>query len=156
MATDSVYNGRAGGQDVVTLRLAKPADIGALMDLDPVSVTDTRRAPFIGQATRSRACHVMESDGRLIGYGVLTHNFYQYGFVELLYVHPDFRRKHLATRLMRHFEGLCATEKLFTSTNKSNIPAQQLFTALGYERSGVIENLDEGDPELVYVKRLTR
>jgi hypothetical protein len=29
---------------------------------------------------------------------------------------------------------------------------QALFAKLGYELSGVIYNLDEGDPELVYIK----
>jgi hypothetical protein len=31
---------------------------------------------------------------------------------------------------------------------------QRLLLQAGFEPSGVIENLDEGDPELVYVKRL--
>jgi hypothetical protein len=29
---------------------------------------------------------------------------------------------------------------------------RQLLTQVGYEPSGTIENLDPGDPELVYVK----
>ena len=40
--------------------------------------------------------------------------------------------------------------KLFTSTNQSNTPMQALLALLGYVRSGVIDNLDPGDPELVY------
>ena len=31
---------------------------------------------------------------------------------------------------------------------------QRLLATLEFERSGVIENLDEGDPEWVYIKRL--
>jgi len=139
---------------MVTIRIANPSDIETLVSLDPLSRTNKRRIPFINQAVNSGTCHLLESNGRIVGYGVLSYAFYQYGFVELLYVHSDFRRKNLATRLMNHFEAICTTEKLFTSTNKSNIPMQRLLESIGYQPSGVIENLDENDPELVYIKRL--
>jgi hypothetical protein len=32
---------------------------------------------------------------------------------------------------------------------------QSLLPRLGYVRSGIVENLDDDDPELVYVKFLT-
>jgi hypothetical protein len=35
----------------------------------------------------------------------------------------------------------------------SNTIMQELFEKLGYIRSGYIENLDEGDPEIIYFKR---
>lgn len=44
--------------------------------------------------------------------------------------------------------------KLFTSTNLSNLPMQSLLSKSGYELSGVIHNLDVGDPEIVYYKRV--
>jgi hypothetical protein len=31
---------------------------------------------------------------------------------------------------------------------------RSLLTKLGFEPSGIIENLDDGDPELVFFKRL--
>lgn len=74
----------------------------------------------------------------------------------MLYVHPEHRRCGVGTALMRYLESVCQTAKLFTSTNLSNLPMQSLLARLGYELSGVIHNLDEGDPELVYVKRLKR
>ena len=55
---------------------------------------------------------------------------------------------------MRYIESACPGEKLFTSTNESNAPMQRLCEKLEYVRSGRIENLDEGDPEIVYFKRL--
>jgi hypothetical protein len=41
---------------------------------------------------------------------------------------------------------------LFTSTNQSNLHMQHVLEGLRYEPSGIIRNLDLGDPELVYVK----
>ncbi len=47
--------------------------------------------------------------------------------------------------LMQHVESICPTDKLFTSTNQSNISMQELCRSSGYVASGVVENLDEGD-----------
>lgn len=55
---------------------------------------------------------------------------------------------------MQALERRCATPKLFTSTNVSNLPMQALLRKLGYHESGIIFNLDPGDPELVYWKVL--
>ena len=98
-------------------------------------------------------CHVAVDGGEVVGYAVLSHTFYGNGFVEMLYVHPDRRRRGAGAALLLHVESLCRTPKLFTSTNLSNLPMQSLLNRAGYAVSGVIHNLDEGDPEVVYFKR---
>jgi ribosomal protein S18 acetylase RimI-like enzyme len=98
-------------------------------------------------------CLIARVDGGVAGYALLTQSFYGYGFIELLIVHPDYRRRGVATALIRACEASSPTEKLFTSTNQSNVPMQRLCETLGFVRSGMIENLDEGDPEIVYFKR---
>lgn len=70
-------------------------------------------------------------------------------------VDPDYRRRGVGTALVRYVESSVSSRKLFTSTNKSNLPMQKLCESLGYQRSGIVENLDEGDPEIIYFKRLT-
>jgi GNAT superfamily N-acetyltransferase len=72
----------------------------------------------------------------------------------MLYVHSDYRRHGTGVALLQHMESLCGTPKLFASTNLSNLPMQSLLAKLGYVLSRVIHNLDEGDPEVVYFKRL--
>ena len=72
----------------------------------------------------------------------------------MLYIHQDYRRNGVGAALMKHMESECRTEKLFTSTNQSNIPMQRLLAKLEYKPSGKVENLDEGDPELIYFKKL--
>lgn len=57
-------------------------------------------------------------------------------------------------KLLDHIESTCARDKLFTSTNTSNVSMQPLLEKKGFEKSGVIHNLDEVDPEIVYFKRL--
>lgn len=98
-------------------------------------------------------CYVVVAT-QVLGYGVLEYTFFENGFVSMVYVHPNSRQRGVGIGLMRYLEATCQTPKLFTSTNLSNLPMQSLLAKLGYRLSGVIHDLDEGDPELVYVKYL--
>jgi ribosomal protein S18 acetylase RimI-like enzyme len=141
---------------MISIRMAVSSDAETIINLDPLSRIDPRRTPFIIRSINSTQCYVIECTDEVVGYGVLEYSLYDCGFVAMLYIHPEYRRKGLASELMKYFEALCKTEKLFTSTNESNTPMQALLARIGYRRSGVIENLDERDPELVYFKRLNR
>lgn len=139
---------------MISTRPAAGGDLEALCSLDLVARRESGRREFIKKSVASGTCHVAVAGGEVIGYGVLSYNFYGHGFVEMLYVHPDRRRGGAGAALLREMERLCRTAKLFTSTNLSNLPMQALLNKAGYAPSGVIHNLDEGDPEVVYLKRL--
>jgi len=141
-------------QIMITIRPAAEADVETLRSFDLVALRDDARREFIARSVAAGTCHVAEADGDVIGYGVLSHAFYGHGFVEMLYVHPGRRRRGAGAALLLHMESLCRSPKLFTSTNLSNLPMQSLLNKAGYALSGVIHNLDEADPELVYFKRL--
>jgi len=96
---------------------------------------------------------VAELDGELVGYAA-QRGFFGYDFLELLAVRPDKRRKGIATALIRAVEARSSSGKLFTSTNRSNTPMRRLCLRLGFHPSGLVENLDDDDPELVYYKRV--
>ncbi len=139
---------------MIAIRLAVEADVAALCSLDLVARREAGRREFIRREVASGRCFVAVGDGTVVGYGVLSYTFYDNGCIEMLYVHPGHRRCGAGAALVRHLESLCETPKLFTSTNLSNLPMQSLLAKLGYVLSGVIHNLDEGDPEVVYFKRL--
>ena len=136
------------------IRPAAGGDVEALCSLDVVARRDGARREFIERCVAGGDCHVAAAGGEVIGYAVLTYTFYGQGFVEMLYVHPGRRRRGAGAALLLHMESLCRTPKLFTSTNLSNLPMQSLLNRAGYALSGVIHNLDEGDPEIVYFKRI--
>jgi len=139
-----------------SIRPALSIDIDALSAIDRQAQTDRHRREFITRSVAQGACSVLVSaNGRTAGYGVLDYAFYENGFVSMIYVDPAHRRQGAGLLLLRHLEGLCQTRKLFTSTNLSNRPMQALLAKAGYRLSGVIHDLDEGDPELVYVKYLS-
>ena len=137
------------------IRQGASADIPATVHLDHVARADERRRAFIARVIEAGECYLaMASEGLIAGYAALDYTFYDQGFVSMLYVREEHRRMGAGTLLMVHLEGLCATPKIFTSTNLSNIPMQRLLSKLAYNLCGVIDHLDEGDPELVYVKFL--
>ena len=136
------------------IRTAVKPDAESITNFDLVAKSDSSRREFISQSIDSGLCYVFECENRIIAYGVLEYSFYGNGFIAMLYVHPQFRRRGFGIELIKHVEKMCQTEKLFTSTNQSNKPMQALLSRMEYKPSGVIENLDEDDPELVYFKRL--
>ena len=139
-----------------SIRLAEAADVNPLIALHRAPRHDSDRAPFIRRSIAGRSCYVAVDEGLPVGYAVLEYSFYENGFVAVLYVHSTYRRRGVGEALMRHLETVCRTPKLFTSTNQSNTVMQSLLAKLDYVPSGVIHNLDEGDAELVYFKRLKR
>ena len=141
---------------MIEIRLAETKDIAAICSFDQLAEGDENRRTFIENSVRSGVAYVAILDSGIVGYVVLEYTFYAQGFIAMLYVHSDHRRKGIASALVRHVESICKTDKLFTSTNESNLPMQALMVKLGYVPSGVISNLDEGDPELVYFKRITK
>lgn len=80
----------------------------------------------------------------------MTNHFFGQAFIELLMVGARFRRSGLGLALVASFQESCRGRKLFTSTNLSNHPMQSLLLKAGFRPSGYIDNLDEGDPELVF------
>lgn len=139
---------------MILIRSANESDVEALCSLDLIARCENDRREFIRSAVVSGACFVAVAEEVVIGYGVLNYTFYSNGNIDMLYVHSGHRRRGAGQALLQHMESLCRTSKLFTSTNLSNLPMQALLVKLGYVVSGVIHNLDEGDPEIVYFKRL--
>ncbi|MBE7382363.1 MAG: GNAT family N-acetyltransferase [Leptolyngbya sp. SIO1E4] len=136
------------------LRIAAKTDADAIIAFDHVAASDPARVQLIHNQIKSGACYIAVIDANVVAYAVLNYKFYDNGWIEMLYVHPRFRRQGIGSALIRHLINECCTPKLFTSTNQSNVPMQRLLATLGFARSGFIENLDEGDPEWVYFKRL--
>ena len=131
----------------VCIRDATPADLDALLACDPLAM---QRLQWLHHALDSGSVFLAQVVSQVVGFAVLEHTFFGHGFVSLVAVAPDQRRRGGATSLLRAARTRCRTHKLFTSTNQSNLAAQALFDRVGFAPSGSIFNLDPGDPEVVY------
>lgn len=137
------------------VRLARQADLDALFDLDVIAQREESRREFIAHAVACGQCWVaMDADDTalLVGYGVLDNSFFGQEFIPLIVVRDSARRRGVGAALLSGLEFRALGAKLFTSTNASNLPMQALLEKCGFIGSGQVENLDEGDPELVFVK----
>jgi GNAT superfamily N-acetyltransferase len=136
------------------IRDADQADLGKVRDLDGLVQTARDRSKRLAEAEAEGRLVVAERGNQLVGYAIHGRLF-DFDFLEMLVVHPSFRRQGIETALVEAIEARSRTGKLFTSTNRSNVAMQRLCEELGFEPSGVVDNLDEGDPELFYLKRVS-
>ena len=136
------------------VRKAHTGDIGGIVATDHVAGVDVERLQFIRKSLESASVYVATIEEEIVGYCVFDHSFFSRGFISLLIVHPEHRRKGIGSELVRHVEHLCESERLFTSTNQSNKPMQSLLRKMGYKRSGVVDDLDPGDPEVFFSKKV--
>jgi ribosomal protein S18 acetylase RimI-like enzyme len=136
------------------VRPAGPSDVAALWDLDPVAREDDDRRHFIRDRVAAGEAWIAVRPDAVLGYVVLEHGFFGRGFIAMLIVDVAARRGGVGSALVRHVEGHCRSARIFTSTNASNRPMQALLAVLGYTLSGIVHDLDPGDPELIYSRWL--
>ena len=138
--------------DKIITRAAQAGDVDAMLACDAYAQAHASRGEAVRAAVGQGHCQVAIRAGQVAGYVLTYDDFFDYGFVSLVVVSPAHQRRGVGVRLLAAAEAACTTAKLFTSTNQSNLAAQQLFASAGFVRSGQIDHLDEGDPELVYMK----
>lgn len=135
---------------------ATEQDLTALIALDTVAAQVPQRCEAIRRRIEQKICFVLRREGKIAGYGVLHYHFFGCGFIELLMVDPALRGQGVGSALLIALQQQCRTEKLFTSVNTSNTGMQALLLRQGFVLSGQVDNLDDGDPELFYFRRLNR
>jgi GNAT superfamily N-acetyltransferase len=139
---------------VTSIRDAVIDDVRVLVAFDPVVLRgDNTRATWIRDHVRAGVVRVAELDSEVVGYCAVQESFFEHGFVELLIVAERARRNGVGTDLLCDALKRCRTTKVWTSTNFSNVPMQQLLLKLGWQSAGIIYGLDEGDPELIFMAR---
>ena len=131
---------------MVGIREATSNDLGAITSFD---IFAGDRGAEVGRGE----CFVALEGEQVVGYIVFNHSFYLKPFVQFLCVHPGFRRRGLADKLLEYIEGRCDGDRLFTSTESDNLPMLRLLSRRGYRVSGVIENIQER-AEVVYCKEV--
>lgn len=139
---------------MVIVERATEDDLAGVLAID--GAVEVSHSAYLLEALRQRQMLVARAGEQYLGYAVVTQHFYGYPFIDLLVVRTEARRKGVAQALVAYIEKTQPGEKLFTSTNESNAPMHTLLAKLGYVRSGWVDNLDEGDPEIIYFKRLER
>jgi ribosomal protein S18 acetylase RimI-like enzyme len=141
---------------MLTVRKAVRSDIEDLLRLDTVAARDEGLSKKIRRWVKKGQARVAVLDAVVVGYGVLNHSFFGHPFIAMLYVDPAHRFNGIGAALMTQLERSAKTGKIFASASQSNASMKKLLSKLGYEISGIIQNLDVGGPELIYSKQLPK
>jgi len=120
--------------------------------IDQEVIGDFSRREYLRTAINEKRCIIQQSGNGIAGFLIFTNDFFDNSFISLVIVKPSERRMGIATALLDFYVEMSATPKIFSSTNQSNTSMHKVFETAGFIKSGFIENLDEGDPEIIYVK----
>ncbi|WP_342430092.1 GNAT family N-acetyltransferase [Neobacillus sp. FSL H8-0543] len=135
-----------------SLEIAQLIDLDDIVKIDKQVIGNNCRCEYIRKAIEEERCIVANDKNLIVGFLIFDTHFFGCSFISLIIVRPTERRKGYATSLIEYFINISPTKKIFSSTNKSNQRMQEVFKANGFIQSGFIENLDEGDPEIIYFK----
>lgn len=127
-------------------------DLEKLVQIDSEVIGNTSRRNYIERSIEFGKCIVAKENDVIVGFLIYEVNFFECAFISLIIVSPSSRRRGYASLLMDYMVSSSPTTKVFSSTNRSNINMQKVFEINGFIQSGVVENLDEGDPEIIYFK----
>ncbi|QWG30145.1 GNAT family N-acetyltransferase [Bacillus mycoides] len=130
-------------------------DLDSIVHIDVAVIGDDSRRNYIKHAIDEEKCIIVKEDNSIFGFLTYDTNFFDCTFLSLIIVSPTKRRQGHASLLISYMLSHSPTQKIFSSTNESNESMQKVFSANGFIRSGIVENLDEGDPEIIfYIKKL--
>ena len=141
----------------ISLRMATEKDksLAVAFDyaLDKDEHIELKREEKITKAIFDKECYMVLADNLVVGFIIFDYRFFDQGWIELIIIDEKCRGKGIGRQAIDLMCKQSKTNKVFTSTNSSNIPMQRALTKAGFTFAGKIDGLDDGDPELFYYKK---
>ena len=122
---------------------------------DEVEHVELKREEKITKAIVAEECFVIMADHQAVGFVILDYRFFDQGWIELIILKEELRGSGIGSRALSLTCQQSKTSKVFTSTNRSNIQMQKVLHKVGFTFAGEINGLDDGDPELFYLKDMS-
>ncbi|MBV9102371.1 MAG: GNAT family N-acetyltransferase [Candidatus Eremiobacteraeota bacterium] len=138
----------------MTVRTAREDDLEEIGEVDASLVLHPRRLERLRAAIARGQLLVAETDGHVAGLMDYHDLFFGHTFVALVVVHPQQRRRRIATRLLDEAAARARTDRLFVSTVASHPIMHTLLEKRGFVRCGAVEQIDPGETEVFYVRLL--
>jgi ribosomal protein S18 acetylase RimI-like enzyme len=136
------------------IRVANKAESDTCVELDRIVMGTDKRKDFLRRRIEHRRMYVAVIEGRVVGFITFETNFVGCLYISLLLVHPDFRRRGIARKLVEMVASHSRDGRLFSSTEEDNEVSIKMHEALGFRTSGYIENLPQPQREIIYYKYL--
>ena len=142
----------------ITVRKATIEDKGIVVDfdyrLDEEEHIKLNREEKITKAILDGECFLILADDKKVGFVIFDYRFFDQGWIELIIIDEKYRGKGIGRKVFDIICEQCKSDKVFTSTNRSNTQMQKALEKADFSFAGELKGLDEGDPELFYYKRL--
>jgi len=143
----------------ISLRKATINDKAIVVDfdysLDKVEHIELKREEKITKAILNKECFIILANSIAVGFVIFDYRFFDQGWIELIIIGEKYRGNGIAGQVFNLLCKQCKTNKVFTSTNNSNIQMQKALGKAGFSFAGKLDGLDDGDPELFYYKKMT-
>jgi RimJ/RimL family protein N-acetyltransferase len=140
----------------IRLRKATSKDIAVVVDfdynLDKDEHIKLNREEKITKAISNDECFLILVENQEVGFVIFDYRFFDQGWIELIIINEKYRGKGIGGKTFDLVCEQCKSDKVFTSTNSSNIQMQRALSKADFAFSGEINGLDDGDPERFYFK----
>jgi ribosomal protein S18 acetylase RimI-like enzyme len=144
------------------IRLAAEKDYERCIELDILIMGTDKRKDYFRRHIRDETMYVTVEQSRakkqagnlIVGLVAFDPHFIGCLYISLLIVHPDFRRKGIARSLVDVVATHSKDGRLFSSTEEDNEISLKMHEALGFRRSGSIENLPQPTREIFFFKEV--
>lgn len=144
----------------IRLRKATSKDSAIVVDFDyrlnKDEHTKLNREEKITTAISNDECFLILADNREVGFVIFDYRFFDQGWIELIIIDEKYRGKGIGGKTFDIICEQCKSDKVFTSTNSSNTQMQRALTKADFTFAGILNGLDDGDPELFYYKKAKR
>ena len=107
------------------------------------------------QEIQEKLLLVYVSDNKVVGYitAIEKSSLFDHPLVTFLCVHPEYRRRGIASELLSEVEHKYSDRQLFISTESNNPIMLNLIDKQNYTRSGSLSGLnDDGSDEVYFYK----
>ncbi len=142
----------------IRIRKATIEDKGILVDfdyrLDEEEHIKLNREETITKAILDGECFLILADDKEVGFVIFDYRFFNQCWIELIVIDEKHRGKGIGGKVFDIICKQCKSDKVFTSTNRSNTQMQRALKKADFSFAGELSGLDEGDLELFYYKKL--
>jgi ribosomal protein S18 acetylase RimI-like enzyme len=136
----------------LTVRAATERDIEGCLAVDRAVGPRRFDDGLFRERVRDGALFVAAVDGEVVGYITFGKRYWTWlWFVDMVRVHPAFRRRGAARALYAAVEAACTSPYLLSSAMDSNTVSQRMHAALGFREQGFVRN-PSGGREVIFLK----
>ncbi len=114
----------------------KDVVVGFDYRLNQAEHVQLNRAEKIKKAILDKECFIILANKRAVGFLLFDYRFFDQGWIELIVIEEKDRGKGIGGQAMNLLCKQCKTEKIFTSTNSSNVQMQKALTKIGFSFAG--------------------